>query len=105
MKIKINESKLERIIFHYLDDKNFFIKETSDNYFFTENEDKKYAIIKVRKRNMACYINGELKNEIKSFFSLETLIAKEFITRYVEHKLGVKISYSELYGGTGFNVV
>ncbi len=43
MKFEINENKLEKVVFKYLDNKNFIIKETDYNYYFIENEGDKYA--------------------------------------------------------------
>jgi hypothetical protein len=92
MKFEINENKLEKVIFKYLDNKNFIIKETDYNYYFLENEEDEYAQIRVRKNNNFCSIYYRLTGEIESFFSIETPMAKKGLTRYVENTLNIKVS-------------
>ena len=92
MNFEINENKLDKVIFKYLDSKNFIIKETDYNYYFLENEEDEYAQIKVRKNNNFCSIYYRLTGEIESFFSIETPMAKKGLTRYVENTLNIKVS-------------
>ena len=92
MKLETNENGLEKIIFMYLNNKNFLIKETSYDYYFLENERDEYAQIKIRKKSMVCFIYYELIEEIKSFFSIEFPMVKDILTRYVENTLNIKVS-------------
>ena len=92
MKFLITENKIEQVVFKYLDNKNFIIKETDKNYYFLENENDEYAQIRVRKYDMFCFIYHKLSEEIKSFFSLETLMVKSVLTKYVENTLNIKVS-------------
>ena len=96
MNFEINNSKLEQVIFKYLDNKNFVIKETDKDYYFLENEDDKYAQIRIRKSDMDCYVYYELTLEIKSFFSLEAQIVEDILTRYVENTLNIEVSNTNL---------
>ncbi len=91
MKFEINENKLEKVIFKYLDNKNFIIKETPENYFFLENEEDEYSQIRVRKKDMFCFIRYNLTEEIISFFSIDYSTTKDVLTRYVENTLNIKL--------------
>jgi len=86
--------KLEKNIFNFLNEKNFIIKETPDNYYFLENEDDQFSQIRVRKDDMDCYITYDLKEDIKSFFSLTDFDSRVVLTRYVENSLNIKVFYT-----------
>ncbi len=86
--------KLEKNIFNFLNEKNFIIKETPDNYYFLENEDDQFSQIRVRKDDMDCYITYDLKEDIKSFFSLTDFDSRVVLTRYVENTLNIKVFYT-----------
>jgi hypothetical protein len=92
MNFEINENKLQKIVFKYVDNKNYVIKETDDDYYFLENEGDEYAQIRVRKNDMLCFIYNELTEEIKSFFSIEYPMVKDVLTRYVENTLNIEVS-------------
>jgi hypothetical protein len=94
MKFEINENKLDKIIFRYLDGKNFIIKETDNFYYFFESESDEYIEIKVRKRDMSCFIKYELSDEIKSFFTIDNLKVKDVLKKYINNILNVKITNS-----------
>ena len=99
MKILITESKLEQVIFKYLDDKKFFIRETNDNYYFLENEGGEYALIIVTKNESDCIIYYGLFEELESFFSIDRGKSKYVLTKYVENTLNIKVTRSlPLYG-------
>ncbi len=89
-------NKLEKIIFKFLDEKNFIIKETPDNYHFFGNEDDRYAQIRIRKNDMVCFVNYDLPGEIKSFFSLTETDSKGVLTRYLENTLNIEVSNTKI---------
>jgi len=91
MKFEINENKLEKVVFKYLDRKDFTIEETDDDYYFIENEGDKYAQIRVRKSDMICLIYTKLTEEIESFFSIEYSMVSDVLTRYVENTLDIEV--------------
>jgi hypothetical protein len=95
MKFEINENKLEKVIFKYLDSKNFIIRETPYDYYFFENEGDEYGQIMIKKYYMVCLIYHKLVEEIESFFSIETPMASNVLTKYVENTLNIKVSYTE----------
>jgi len=86
-------NKLEKIIFKFLDEKNFIIKETPDNYYFLGNKDDEYSQIRIIKNDMVCYVYYELSEEIELFFSITYSDSKDVLTRYVENTLNIKVSY------------
>ena len=94
MKFEINENKLEKVVFKYLDNKNFIVKETDDDYYFMENEGDKYAQIRIRKSDKVCFIYYKLADEIESFFSIESSMAENVLIRYVENTLNIKVPYT-----------
>jgi hypothetical protein len=95
MKFEINENKLEKVIFKYLDSKNFIIRETPYDYYFLENEGDEYGQIMITKYDMVCLIYRKLVEEIESFFSIKTPMASNVLTKYVENTLNIKVSYTE----------
>lgn len=106
MKIKINENKLGKVIFHYLDDKNFIVGEPKSilsNYiFFIENKNSKYATIKILKSqyNIVCRVAYYLVEEISLFFSISLEDSLSHIIDWIENKLNIEIN--ETYGvGSG----
>jgi len=92
MKFEISDNKLDKVVFKYLDIKNFIIKENSDSYYFLKNKDDKYAQIRITKYDMVCLINHKLFEEIKLFFSIEGPAVGDVLTRYVENTLNIKVS-------------
>jgi len=97
MKFEIGENKLEKVVFKYLYDKKFIIRETPLEYIFL-TFDEKYIPIKIRKNNMICLIYFKLVKEISSFFSISEIDSKNFISRYVKNKFNLKISGSYIDG-------
>jgi len=84
--------RLEQVIFNFLEEKNFIIKETPDNYYFLDNEDDVCYQIRIIKNDMVCYVNYNLFEEIGSFFSLTDTESKDVLTRYVENTLNIEVS-------------
>ena len=98
MKFEITNDKLEKIIFKYLDNKNYIIKETDDGYYFLEDKDDKCFNIVVVKNDVECALYYELTEEIESFFSIETPMVKKILTRYVENILNIEVSNTDILG-------
>jgi len=92
MNFEINENKLEKVIFKYVVNKNYVIKETDNDYYFIENEGDEYAQIRVRKSDKVCVIYHKLTEEIESFFSIEYPMVSDVLTRYVESILDIEVS-------------
>jgi hypothetical protein len=87
MKYLITESQLDRVIFRYLDIKNFIQIKKGATIFFVYSEDDEYSEIRYDKISGWCYIVVSLINEVSSFFSLSISESIELISRWVENTL------------------
>jgi len=88
MKFLITENKLNNLIFIYLDNKDFFIRETPTNYYFLEDsKNNMFASINVRKKDNICFIYPGLVEEISVFFSISSEMSTDIILNYAESKL------------------
>ena len=94
MKFLITESKLEQVIFKYLDNQDFVKIDEGENIYFVNSEGDKFAMIRFNKDNGWCYINYNLIEEISSFFSMKMSDSEQVIGRWVESTLQMKVSYT-----------
>jgi hypothetical protein len=76
MKYLITESQLDKVIFRYLDIKNFIQIKRGNTIYFVNSEDDKYAQIRYDRNDGWCYIRHGLIYEISSFFSLDIYDSK-----------------------------
>jgi hypothetical protein len=95
MKYIITESKLNQVIFKYLDNQDFIQIEKNGGVYFINSEGDEYAQIKFNKSSRWCTIERKLMVEIASFFSLEYHDAMSFIARWVESKIGLEFNTIE----------
>jgi hypothetical protein len=91
MKYLITENKLEKLIFSYLDNKNFIVKETINGYYIFENEGDKYAQIMIRTSDMTCFIHFRLTKEIESFFSINFYQSEKVLKRFITKILNIEV--------------
>ena len=96
MKFLITESKLENIIFKYLDNQDFVKIDKGENIYFVNSEGDKFAKIRFNKNNGWCYINYNLIQEISSFFSMKESDSEQVIGRWVESTLQMKVSNTKI---------
>ena len=94
MKFIIAESKLENIIFKYLDNQDFVKIDKGENIYFVNSEGDKFAKIRFNKKNGWCYINYNLIQEISSFFSMKESDSEQVIGIWVESTLQMKVTYT-----------
>jgi hypothetical protein len=98
MKLIIPESKLDRLVYRYLDMKNFYVLETSFGYQFYKSkqsmDDEKYSIITFSLKDKDCFYSSDLIKDVSLFFSIPTSETMYLIEKWVENKLGVVIAYS-----------
>ena len=94
MKFLITESKLENIIFKYLDNQDFVKIDKGENIYFVSSEGDKFAMIRFNKKNGWCYINYNLIQEISSFFSMKESDSEQVIGKWVESTLQMKVTYT-----------
>ena len=92
MKFIITESKLENIIFKYLDNQDFVKIDKGENIYFVNSEGDWVAEIRFNKSDGRCYINYNLVEEISSFFSMKEFDSEQVIGRWVENTLQMKVS-------------
>jgi hypothetical protein len=94
MKYKITDSKLDSVIFLYLDNQDFIQIEKGDKIYFVNSEGDKYAQIRYDKEYGWCYIHYMLVDEISRFFSLGRDDSKEVIGRWVENTLQMRVTHT-----------
>ena len=92
MKYLITESKLNKVIFKYLDNQDFIVTGNDTSLFFINSESDVYAQIRYDEDSEVCFINIDLVKEISSFFSLESERSKEVIGMWVENTLQMKVT-------------
>jgi len=94
MKYLITESKLDNVVFKYLDNQDFIVKKmNSDNVtYFVNSENDKYSDSLIQYyRGGDCVMSFELIDEIATFFSMEFDSSKYVIARWVENTLGGRV--------------
>ena len=97
MKYLITESKLDKVIFKYLDNQNFVqIKKRNIIYFVNSDdnkyEDNEYAQINYNKKNGLCNIKYTLIKDVSSLFSLDESDCRKVIGNWVENTLQMKVT-------------
>jgi hypothetical protein len=90
MKFIITESKLDSIIFEYLDNQDFVIIKIQNRLYYVNSEDDEYAQIRYHPKDRWCTIHFHLADEVSEFFSLEYFDSISVINRWIENKLGIK---------------
>ena len=97
MKYLITESKLNKVIFRYLNNQDFIQIEKNDRIYFVNSENDEYAQIMYNKNVKWFYISLRLIEEISSFFSLDESDSKKIIGRWVENTLQMKVIHTHEY--------
>jgi hypothetical protein len=103
MKYLITESKLEKVIFRYLNNQDFIQIDGGETIYFANSKNDEYAQIRYDKSGW-CTMSKKLVEEISTFFSLGEYVSKEFIGIWVGHTLQVKViksltsAESEMHG-------
>ena len=92
------ENKISGVIFKYLDNKNFVFKETAENYYLLDNENDMYCQVRLRKKDMVCFIEYKLIRQVERFFCVNYHIVENIIGEYVENTMNTKLSKIEWNG-------
>ena len=102
MKYLITESKLEKVIFKYLDIQDFVIydnKKRFSNYiYFLNSESDKESQISVYTNNAFgevrnwVFVNSDLIEELSTFFSIDRLDCLDIIKVWINNTLGISDS-------------
>ena len=90
MKYLITESKLNKVIFKYLDNQDFVVIKISNRLYFVNSESDEYAQIKYYPEDRWCTIHYDLADEVSKFFSLDYEDSISVINKWIEDKLGIK---------------
>jgi hypothetical protein len=101
MKIIITEDQrdrvIEKVVFLYLNKRNYKQLEINDYIYFVENEGDKYAIIIYNKNDGQCYISYELISFLSRLTGTEKSVIKGVIGRWVEDTLQMKVSNTRFW--------
>jgi hypothetical protein len=96
MKIIITENQrdkvIEKVVFLYLNKRNYIQLEIGNRIYFVENEGDEYATIRYDKNDGWCYISYELISFLSKLTSTEKSVIKGVIGRWVEDTLQMKVS-------------
>lgn len=93
MKYLITESQREKLVFKYLDRRNFYVTNFTDNFFFYDREDietrnfNSKIIISTHKQKY-CFMNADFVNTISDIFGLDRGDTMNIIGDWVESKTG-----------------
>ena len=102
MKYLITESKLDRVIFKYLDNQDFVIydnkKKFSNYIYFLNSESDRESQISVYTNNAFgevrnwVFVNSDLIEELSTFFSIDRLDCLDIIKVWINNTLGISDS-------------
>ena len=90
MKYLITESKLDSIVFKYLDNQDFVVIKMKNRLYYVNSEDDEYAQVRYHPKDRWCTIHYDLADEVSKFFSLDYGDSINLINKWVENKLGIK---------------
>jgi len=90
MKFIITESKLDSIVFKYLDNQDFVVIKMKNRLYYVNSEDDEYAQVRYHPKDRWCTIHYDLADEVSKFFSLDYGDSINLINKWVENKLGIK---------------
>ena len=90
MKLIISESKLEPLVFMYLDRQNFIEIKDGNDVYLLNNEKDKYAQVKYEGDIDWAGITNSLCMEVSRIFSLSEKESEGFIAKWIKKKFNVK---------------
>lgn len=90
MKFIITESKLDSIVFKYLDNQDFVVIKMKNRLYYVNSEGDEYAQVRYHPKDRWCTIHYDLADEVSKFFSLDYEDSINLINKWVENKLGIK---------------
>jgi len=97
MKYLITESQLDKTIFKYLDNQDFIQIKKDGRIYFINSEGDEYTQIIYNKNDGSCGIYYKLIDEISSFFSLDESDSEQFIERWVENTLQMRVTDTRIF--------
>lgn len=99
MKYIIIESRLNQVIFKYLDNMNLITKQRYDDIFFVKDKSDKYGVLRYDTTDGWLFIKRDLVNEVSSFFSLSQEESEIVISRWVENTIDETVSEPDTWSG------
>ena len=90
MKYLITESKLDSIVFKYLDNQDFVVIKMKNRLYYVNSEDDEYAQVRYHPKDRWCTIHYDLVDEVSKFFSLDYGDSINVINKWIENKFGRK---------------
>ena len=100
MKLIITESQkdrvVEKLIFKYLDNRNYNQIDISDNIYFVKNIGDKSADIRFDKSDGWCGISYVLISFFSRMMDIEKSDSEVIIGRWVEHTLQMEVKYTSI---------
>ena len=90
MKFLITESKLDSIVFKYLDNQDFVVIKMKNRLYYVNSEGDEYAQVRYHPKDRWCTIHYDLADEVSKFFSLDYGDSINVINKWIENKLGIK---------------
>jgi len=98
MKLIITESQkdriVEKLVFKYLDNRNYNQIELGDNIYFVKNIDDQYAEIRFDKSDGWCIISYDLVSFFSRTMGIKRSDIEEVVGRWVEHTLQMEVKYT-----------
>lgn len=88
MKYIISESRISKIVFDYLDNKNFYRLEYDNYIYLLDTKIDDYAKVKYDIYNGWCTIEYDLIVEIKNLFSLTFEYSFTLVSEWTKNKIG-----------------
>ena len=103
MKFIISESKLNSIVFDYLNSQNFYRMSYAWGFVFWDSIESKesggYISIATNRQNKDCFVNSDLVVKVATFFALDLETALNIIGEWVKTKINFDLDYiSSDYG-------
>jgi hypothetical protein len=102
MKLIITESQkdriIEKVIFKYLDNRNYNQIEINDSIYFVKNIGDEYADIRFDKSDAWCGILYDLILFFSRMMGVEDYDIKSIIGRWVEHTLQMEVKHINYSG-------
>lgn len=88
MKYIISESRLDKVVFKYLDSKNFVRVKSGDDIFFVKDKSGKPGYLRYDTNDGWLYVLRELAEDIDRFFSLSEEETDRIIGQWVGSLVG-----------------
>jgi len=98
MKLIITESQknkiIEKVIFKYLDNRNYNQLDVNNRIYFVKNVGDQYADIRFDKSDAWCSVSYELISFFSRMMGVELSDIKGVIGRWVEHTLQMEVKHT-----------